>query len=133
MIFKKHISLFLVFFLLVSNIGLAFDVHYCGGEVASVTLKTGFESEDFEINCCGAKGEKAACCKDKVVHFQKKSDNLLLKVFSFTVDVPFLFEQWDPVIFAAVVNIKSKLLSSYYYQTHAPPLFKLYNQYIFYA
>lgn len=133
MIFKKHISLLLVFFLLVSNIGLAFDVHYCGGEVASVTLKTGFESGDFEKNCCGPVNEKAACCKDKVVHFQKKSDNLLIKVFSFTADVPFLFQQWEPIVFAPVLNLKSKQLSSYYCQAHAPPLFKLYNQYIFYA
>jgi hypothetical protein len=133
MIFKKHISLLLVFFLLVSNIGLAFDVHYCGGEVASVALKTGFESENFEKNCCGTVEEKVACCKDKVVHFQKKSDNLLLKVFSLAIDVPFLCEQWEPITFVSVVNFKSKIVSSYYYQTHAPPLFKLYNQYIFYA
>lgn len=34
--FKKHISLFLAFFLLVSNVGFALDVHYCGVEIASI-------------------------------------------------------------------------------------------------
>ena len=131
--FKKHISLLLAFFLLVSNVGLAFDVHYCGGEIASVSLKTGFESQDFEKNCCGKVEKKSACCKDKVVHFQKKSDNVLLKVFSFNADVPFLFEEWSPIVFAKVPNFKSAPVSSYYCDAHAPPLFKLYNQYIFYA
>jgi hypothetical protein len=133
MIFKKHISLLLVLFLLVSNVGLAFDVHYCGGEVASVSLKTGLEFKDFEKNCCGKVEEKSACCKDKVVHFQKKSDNVLIKVFSFTADVPFLIEEWNPIVFARVLNFKSTPVTSYYFEAHAPPLFKLYKQYIFYA
>ena len=37
---KKCTGLFLALLLLVSNIGFAFDVHYCGGKIASVSLKT---------------------------------------------------------------------------------------------
>jgi hypothetical protein len=130
---KKHISLLLAFFLLLSNVGLTFDVHYCEDKIASVSLKTGFEFNDFEKNCCGKVEEKSACCKDKVVHFQKKSDNLLIKVFSFTADIPFLFEEWNPIVFATIPNFKSTPVTSYYCEAHAPPLFKLYKQYIFYA
>jgi hypothetical protein len=38
--FKKQISIFLAILLLVSNVGLAFNVHYCGGEIASVSLNS---------------------------------------------------------------------------------------------
>jgi len=37
---KKCTGLFLAFLLLVSNIGFAFDVHYCGGKIASISLNT---------------------------------------------------------------------------------------------
>ena len=77
--FKKQISLFLAFFLLVSNMGWAFNVHYCGNEIASVTLQADVESSDKAIGCCGLKKAASKCCKDKVVHFEKKSDNATIK------------------------------------------------------
>ena len=131
--FKKHISILLAFFLLVSNVGLAFDVHYCGNKIASVSLKTPFLSQDFEKNCCEKIEKKSACCKDKVVHFQKKSDNLLIKAFSLNADIPFLIEEWDPIVFSGITNFKSFENTFYYCDAHSPPLFKLYSQYIFYA
>lgn len=131
--FKKHISILLVFFLLISNAGLSFNVHYCGNEVASVSLKTSFSSQDFEKDCCGIVSENDACCKDKVVHFQKKSDNSLLKAYSFNADIPFLIEEWNPIVFSEVSNFKSFENNSYYCDANGPPLFKLYNKYIFYA
>mgnify|MGYP006152496161 FL=1 len=73
---KKCTGLFLAFLLLVSNIGFAFDVHYCGGEIASVSLNTTAAAP--EKNCCGTSEKKSSCCKDKVVHFEKKSDDATL-------------------------------------------------------
>ncbi len=77
--FKKHISLFLAFFLLVSNVGFAVDVHYCGGEIASVKpifWKTLESQNTVEESCCPPKSsniveENGGCCKDKVVSFQR--------------------------------------------------------------
>ena len=37
MIFKKHISLLIALLVLVSNSGLAFNVHYCEGKIASIS------------------------------------------------------------------------------------------------
>jgi predicted transcriptional regulator len=34
---KKHIALLLAFFLLISNSGLAFNVHYCGEKIAAIS------------------------------------------------------------------------------------------------
>ena len=39
---NKGIGLILSFLIFISNTGLAFNVHYCGNEVSSISLKTNF-------------------------------------------------------------------------------------------
>ncbi|MCV9926673.1 hypothetical protein OIU83_03385 [Flavobacterium sp. LS1R49] len=130
---KRCTSLFLAFLLLVSNVGLAFDVHYCGGKLASISLNTTVQASSGK-RCCGAAQEKkSSCCKDKVVHFEKKSDTATIKTFLFQLDFPFTIQEIKTVAFFSVPNFKSKQLTTYYSDAHAPPLFKLYHQYIFYA
>jgi len=129
---KKCTGLFLAILLLVSNIGFAFDVHYCGGKVASVSLNTA-ASGSPEKKCCGAKEKKSSCCKDKVVHFEKKSDNATIKFFFFQFAFPAVIQEYSPIAFLSVSNFKSSQIISYYSDANAPPLFKLYHQYIFYS
>jgi len=129
--FKKHISIFLAFFLLVSNIGFALDVHYCVGKVASVKAVYWKNTESLNHDCCGSK--KDSCCKDKVVYFQKKSENTILNTLSFDPNFTFLVEEWNPIVFSKITIFESSCISSYYCEANAPPLFKLYHQYIFYA
>jgi hypothetical protein len=135
--FKKRISLFLAFFLLVSNVGFAVDVHYCGGEIASVKPVYWKNLEDSKAttkSCCASKVEKKdSCCKDKVVHFQKKSGKVTLNSISFQPDFNFLFEEWNPVVFSEMPHFESGKITTYYCDANAPPFFKLYHQYIFYA
>lgn len=131
--FKKHISILLAFFLLVSNAGLAFNVHYCGGEIASVSIKTLVSSQNTEAGCCDSVEKKAHCCKDKVVEFQKKTDNLIQKIVSFNADVAFLILEWHPISFTAISNFKTRSVASYFCDGNAPPFFKLYHQYLLYA
>ena len=134
---KKYISLVLAFFLLVSNVGFAVGVHYCGGEIASIkpvyweNLET---PKAVKKSCCASKVEKKdSCCKNKVVHFQKKSGKITLNSISFQPDFNFLFEEWKPVVFSEIPNFENTSITSYYCDANAPPLFKLYHQYIFYA
>ena len=129
---KKCTGLFLAFLLLVSNIGFAFDVHYCGGKIASVSLNT-TASASPEKKCCGAKEKKSSCCKDKVVHFEKKSDDATFKIFFFQIAFPAIVQEFKPIAFLSIPNFKSKQVISYYSDANAPPLYKLYQQYIFYA
>jgi hypothetical protein len=139
--FKKHICLFLAFFLLVSNVGFAVDVHYCGGEIASIkpVFWKNFESKNtFEESCCPPKSsniveENSSCCKDKVVSFEKKFENVIVNSISFQPDFNFLIENWNPIIYSEFQNFESNKITSYYCDANAPPLFKLYHQYIFYA
>ncbi|HMK07210.1 MAG TPA: hypothetical protein VK476_06750 [Flavobacterium sp.] len=131
--FKKHICLFLAFFLLVSNSGMAFNVHYCGDEIASVSIKTTFIAPDFEVHCCGVIETKSNCCKNKVVLFEKKLDNLILKAYSFNALDSFVIQESNPLVFPEKQIISSIRATSYFCDAHAPPLFKQYHQYIFYA
>ncbi len=139
--FKKHISFLLALFLLVSNTGFAIDVHYCGEKIASIKPAY-WESKEAqslkEESCCPPKSsnivnKKESCCKDKVVHFQKKSGKVTLSSISFQPDFTFIFEEWNPIVFSEYSNFESNCILSYSCDANAPPLFKLYHQYVFYA
>lgn len=136
--FKKHISILLAFILLVSNVGFAIDVHYCGGQIASVKPAFWKEVAPQETSCCPPKAtasveKKDSCCKDKVFKFQKKSENTTVTSIAFLPHFVFLFEEWKPIVFQTISNFKNSEITSYYCDANAPPLFQLYHQYIFYA
>jgi len=139
--FKKHFSFVLALFLLVSNTGFAIDVHYCGGEIASVTpvYYKNYESLlETEESCCAPENpslveKKESCCKDKVIRFEKKQENVIIKSFAFQSDFIFLVEEWNPIVFKEYSNFENSRITPYYCDANAPPLFKLYHQYIFYA
>ena len=131
--FRKHICGLLAVLLLVSNVGFAFNVHYCGLEIASVSLKSAFSSNNTEKNCCGIVEEKSHCCKNKVLHFQKKSETSTLNVFTFNSDILFFNQDWKPFLIISTPNFKRNSIASYFCDANAPPIFKLYSQYIFYA
>jgi hypothetical protein len=132
--FKKHISIFLAVLLLVSNVGLAFNVHYCGGKISSVSLNSTLPSVQSEKGCCEKKvvSKKDRCCKDKKIVFQKKTDNGIVKSFSFQFDYLYLVPEFQPVVFETTPSFKNNLSLSYYCDANAPPLFKLYSQYLLY-
>ena len=130
---KRCTSIILAFLLLVSNVGMAFNVHYCGDEIASISVNR-IASQQIEKGCCEKTvTKKDSCCKDKVVNFQKKSDNTILKVFSFSAPYYFVIKQVQTISFFSIKNLKSIEVTSYFCEANAPPLFKLYSQYIFYA
>lgn len=132
--FKKQISIFLAVLLLVSNVGLAFNVHYCGGEISSVSLNSTLPSLKSEKGCCEKiVDKKDSCCKDKKIVIQKKVDNGIVKSFSFQFDYSFLVpEHNNLIVFTVVPSFKNNLNLSYYCDANAPPLFRLYSQYLLY-
>lgn len=137
---KKCTSLFLVILLLVSNFGLAFNVHYCEGKIASVSSVFNVEEScdapkiTKDKKCCAEKNkDHKLCCKNKVVDLEDKSPDTIIKTFSFHIDVPFLIQEWKSILFGEVIAFKRSGKIVYYCDANAPPLFKLYNQYIFYA
>jgi hypothetical protein len=134
MFFKKHISILLTFFLLVSNLGLAFNVHYCDNEIASVTISTVPAPQVEAIDeCCGIVEKDSQCCNDKVIKAEIKSDQIIVKTLSFDAEFITVTDYWTPQVFTFQNNFKQRDNTSYYCDANAPPLYLLYSQYTFYC
>lgn len=125
--------------LLLCSMGLSFNVHYCKGQIAAITSV--FANEDVcempepEPDACCAKPKVGhePCCKDKLLDFKESTDPVVVKTFSLELAAPFLAPTMPLVNYAVAVSQTVSGVSTYQCQPHAPPLFKLYQQYIFYA
>lgn len=133
MFFKRQISILLTFFLLVSNLGLAFNVHYCDDEIASITLSTVHSAQKAEKDCCGVVEKNSKCCNDKIIKAEIKSDQIIVKSVSFDADFLQVTYDWKPVVFVSKINFKQRDQLTYYCDANEPPLYLLYSQYTFYA
>ncbi len=139
--FKKHISFLLAILLLVSNIGFAIDVHYCGDKIATIkpvywkntTSLLAKEDGCHPLKSASITQKKESCCKDKLIRFEEKSENVMANSLPFHSDFNFVIEEWNPIFFFNSSYFESSRIISYYCDANAPPLFKLYHQYIFYA
>jgi hypothetical protein len=129
--FRKYINVFLVLFLLASNLGLSYNVHYCDDEVASITLNT--KSHEIEKDCCGVMEKKSKCCKNKLVKSNEKSAQIQAKTISLDAEYNFVFKEWRLENFSENFNFQPKKSICYYCDAHAPPLYLLYSQYTFYS
>ncbi len=137
--FKKHISILTALLVLVSNSGLAFSVHYCEGKIASISSV--FSNEEAckmqvveEESCC-AKPEKAhkGCCSDKKVDLKNKTEKIILKTISLDFEPAFFSEYKNHTFTVAQIQRFSEEKVAFYCDSNAPPLYKLYCQYTFYA
>ncbi len=137
--FKKHISLLTALLILVSNSGLAFTVHYCEGKIASVSSV--FSQEEVcdepvvvEKTCC-AKPETThkKCCSDKKVDLKNKTEKIIIKTISLDFEPAFFSEYNNPTFAALPTEQFSTENVAFYCDSNAPPLYKLYCQYTFYA
>jgi len=130
---KTNKCILLAFFVLVSNMGFAINVRYCGNVITSVTLKTPVQDQSLEKDCCGVIEKKSHCCNDKEIKFLKKTDHLIQKNVPFQTDFVFQINEWNALEVLFVSNFRNGQFASYYCDANAPPFFKLYHQYIFYA
>ena len=139
--FNKHIGILLTFLILASNMGFALNVHYCHGEVSSVSLAYkadapcgANEKKETKKSCCAAKENSKKCCKNNLVKLKNdKADNIIVKSLQLDLSAFYTVEDWKPVTFTTEEPILTAQNPSFYCEAHAPPLFKLYCQYIFYA
>jgi len=136
--FKKCTSFLMAVYLLVSTSGLAFHVHYCGGEIASVSTifkseeSCGMEVQEEDKSCCNKPSEDhSGCCSDEVI--QADFDEVTIKQISFDFDyVSILSALKAPVFYANTIVTTSQKLE-YYCDSNAPPFYQLYSQFVFYA
>ena len=138
---KKHIVILLSLLILVSNIGLAFNVHYCEGKISGVSFNYKIEEPcvekkvEVEKPCCAEDNSHKACCKNSKVKIDKTtSENVLVKTFQLDLVTLTGNDYWEPATLFAFEEIITKSENpSFYCDTNAPPLYQLYSQYIFYA
>jgi hypothetical protein len=67
---KKATVIILSFMYLVFSTGLTMSVHYCGGEVNSISFTEGIK----DCSSCGKKAMKG-CCKDQTSSYQLDNDH----------------------------------------------------------
>lgn len=132
MILKKHISILLTFFLLVSNLGLAFNIHYCDDKIESISLKISTCSQGEVDECCGIVEKDSQCCKDKIIKSEIKSDQIIAKTVTF--DTNFTLADYYSKAEVTVLNYNSKIggNDTYLYDANARPMYLMYSQYTFY-
>ncbi len=134
MTFKKCTTFLLAILLLISNSGLAFNVHYCGDKIAAIYLIINTQKVAPEENCCTIAVDKNKCCADKSFQIQESSDK-------FQENIPlFEFKQFLLAVFK-IKNVfdtihefeKSSSSIAYAFLENLPPIFKRNCQLIFYA
>ncbi len=137
---NKHINILLACLILLSNMGLAFNVHYCKDEISSVKLvykvnePCAKPAKSKSHSCCAGAGEShKKCCKNNIVKLQDTNDNIIVKSLQLNLDAFIPAIQWQPLVFNSSVPVKLHQEPAFYCKNHAPPLYKLYCRYILYA
>ena len=123
----------LIFSFLVSNIGLAINVHYCGNTIVSVALDKASGSTEAEKVCCGIIEKKFKCCNDKIIKVEVKSDQIPAKSVIFDTEFISVYNDWKPMVFNFNLNFKQPHNTTYCCDTNKKPLYLLYSQYTFYS
>ncbi len=134
---QKFTSVLLACLIMVCSSGFAFNVHYCGENIASVSIGAQPEEdciEPIQQKACCAKAAKdhQSCCSDKVVDMQDQPD-VIVKTIAFDLDATFLPPAKSVAIHGPQEFPSVEKQRTYRYAPHAPPLFKLYKQLIYYA
>lgn len=116
-------------------VGITLTIHFCGGMLASVSAAPTVEvCESVPDSCCIKAGKfDEDCCNDSVIDLSEVSDDSL-------IDSSDISKQFVAII-PDVVDISFKTtrfnnkitLPNYTFQSNAPPLYKLYGSYIYYA
>lgn len=128
----------MAFYLLISSSGLAFNVHYCGETIASVSSV--FTTDEpcvmdvlpEEKLCCATSSDSHdGCCSDETI--QADFDDVVIKQLQFDFDYVSVFPSAEFSFFSNRVEPTNEQLFNYYCDANAPPLYQLYSQFVFYA
>lgn len=136
--FKKCTSILMAFYLLITSSGLAFNVHYCGDTIASVSSV--FNTEEpcemkivqKEKACCAISSDSHdGCCSDETI--QADLDDVVIKQLHFDLDCVSVLPVLAFTFFTPSEESIDNQILDYYCDAHAPPLYQPYSQYVFYA
>lgn len=137
---QKNMVLVMAIFLLFSNAGLSVNYHYCKGVLEKISLSFPKASDkdccSKESHHCQPQVEKTfekKCCKDETVK-QISSEQVFSKTFQLTQEFVSTEIQYIPASFLSEEElVKKDNFVAFYWKNNAPPLYKLYHQYLLYA
>ena len=86
---KVFKSIFFVLILLISKVGMALNVHYCGGQISEISMAWNAEKCQMKsfLDLRGFELRKSHCCNDETLYIQ---NNTPQKAFDFTYDIDLL-------------------------------------------
>lgn len=135
--FHKHIAVFLAVYYFSISAGFAVNLHFCGGELESISTvltEVVCEKEAVIAKCCSKKKKSAnGCCDDSVIDLTEVDDETTLHSDVFLVSSPAIITNYPKLFRQIVSKQKIQALPYYTFQSNAPPLYKLYCTYIYYA
>ncbi len=111
------------------------NIHLCSGHICSIQTFLNEKKDscchESESSCCDVNEKDKNCCKDIVI--EQNIDEVLIEKFSFECN-HFIVLQNSVIKNFAFFSINKDLkINAFLIQSNAPPLFKLYQKYIFYA
>ena len=100
---KRFFALLLMLLYVIPAIGVNVSMHYCGGELVSVSHKL---SEKKKCLCSPNKMKKG-CCEDKQQTFKIDDSQQKAELFSQKFNNAFVFEVKQPLVFQNPIAYKS--------------------------
>lgn len=142
---NRHISIVLSALVLFANMGLALNVHYCHDNVTSVSLAYRaaepvnshhhtHDEDEGGLCCKKVVDSHKKCCKNNVLKVKDTPEKALVKSIQLDLGAFYAVEAWKPSVLDTQYAIGvQKDTPSFYCESNAPPLYKLYCRYILYA
>ena len=100
---------------MIPTFGINVNVHYCGGEISSIS----FGTSDADKCACGIKKMKKNCCEDKNFSFQVNDDQIKTQGFTIISPNSFSVQVFSPKAFQFENNYFPLITSEDYF--HHPP------------
>ena len=131
---KVFKSIFFIFILLISKVGMALNVHYCGGQISEISMawdKERCQMKSF-LDLRGFELRKSHCCNDEILYIQ---NNTPQKAFDFSYDIDLLILPDDKQVFFFVkeLYLNQKELPKSHFLIPKNKIFLTNNSLIFYG
>lgn len=135
--FKRNIAIAFTCYYMMICVGLTLTVHFCGGMLAGVSAITQVEVNNSTPDpeaCCVAKAKaNKDCCNDAIIDLSEVKDDSLFSSYDLSEQFVTVIPELPSIIFKTIEFENKVALPNYTFQSNAPPLYKLYSTYIFYA
>lgn len=135
--FKRNIAIAFTCYYMMICVGLTLTVHFCGGMLAGVSAITQVEVNNSTPDpeaCCVVKTEtNKDCCNDAIIDLSEVKEDSLFSTFDISAQFVAIIPELTSIVFKTIKFENKIALPNYTFQSNAPPLYKLYSTYIFYA